>query len=143
MVMMEPTVELIDAETVSGDELVDLYTSVGWTAYTREPDRLLDSLRHSRRVAVARDGAVLVGLARTLSDGAVITYLQDVLVRPDYQRLGLGRQLVRTVLGADPQVRQQVLLTDADPAMAAFYTSLGFTETHDHEPALRAFVRLG
>ncbi len=137
------TVELIDPQTLTEAELTDLYESVGWTVYTRDPATLLASVHGSHRVAVARSAGGLVGLARTISDRATIVYLQDVLVRPDAQRAGLGRRLVRTVLRADPDVRQQVLLTDADPALAAFYTSLGFTEAHDHQPALWAFVRLG
>ena len=39
-------------------------------------------------------------------------------------------------------MRQRVLLTDTDEAQHAFYVSLGFTETHDYEPGLRAFVQL-
>ena len=137
-----PTVALIDPQTLTEDELVGLYDSVGWTAYTRAPAQLLTSVRGSHRVAAARSGGELVGLARTISDGVTIVYLQDVLVRPEAHRRGLGTRLVRTVLDADPHVRQRVLLTDDEPAQRAFYTALGFTETHDTDPPSRAFVQL-
>lgn len=134
--------ELTDPHALTGAELTALDDAVGWTAYTREPEQLLASVRGSHRVALARAEGMLVGLARTISDGVTIVYLQDVLVRPDWQRRGLGRRLVQEVLAADPQVRQQVLLTDTDPAQRAFYTALGFIETRDHDPELRAFVQL-
>ncbi|WP_235912277.1 GNAT family N-acetyltransferase [Ruania zhangjianzhongii] len=137
-----PTVQLTDPQTVTEAELTTLYDAVGWSAYTREPAMLLAAVRGSHRVALARAEGVLVGLARTISDAVTIVYLQDVLVHPHWQRRGLGRRLVQEVLAADPHVRQRVLLTDADPAQRAFYTALGFTETHDHDPELRAFVQL-
>ena len=136
------TVQLTDPMDLTETELTALYGAVGWSAYTRDPANLLASVRGSHRVAVARASGELAGLARTISDGVTIVYLHDVLVHPGWQRRGLGRRLVHEVLAADPHVRQRVLLTDADPAQRAFYTALGFIESHDHDPALRAFVQL-
>lgn len=137
-----PTLQLTDPVDLTETELIALYDAVGWTAYTRDSAALLASVRGSHRVATARADGELVGLARTISDGVTILYLQDVLVHPSWQRRGLGQRLVQQVLAADAQVRQRVLLTDADPAQRGFYEASGFTETHDHDPALRAFVQL-
>ena len=83
-----------------------------------------------------------MGLARVISDGASVCYLQDVLVHPDEQRRGTGRQLVLAALEPYASVRQKVLLTDNEPAQRAFYESLGYTEVHQHaDGSLRAFVR--
>jgi len=87
---------------------------------------------------VARDGQVLVGLARVVSDKATICYLQDVLVHPDHQREGVGRQLVELALKPYAHVRQKVLLTDDEPGQKAFYESLGYAQV---EGVLRAFAR--
>ncbi|MFJ4219913.1 GNAT family N-acetyltransferase [Curtobacterium luteum] len=127
----------------SPDELVDLYRAVGWSAYTRDPDLLVAAVAGSHGVVTAREDGVLVGLARTVSDGATIVYVQDVLVHPDHQRTGVGRALLGEVLRRYAHVRQTVLLTDAEPGQRAFYESLGFVETHDVGPApLRSFVLL-
>lgn len=124
------------------DELVGLYDAVGWTAYTLDPDLLVQALRGSTRVVTARYGEDLLGLARVVSDGATIAYLQDVLVRPELQREGVGRQLVQAALEPFEHVRQKVLLTDDEPRQRAFYESLGWTELREHgEGRLRAFVR--
>lgn len=124
------------------DELLALYESVGWSAYTAAPGRLEAAVAGSSCVVTARRGGKLVGLARALSDGATICYLQDVLVHPSEQRSGIGRALVEAVLDRYRTVRQKVLLTDDEPGQRAFYESLGYAEIRDHDPGtLRCFVR--
>ncbi|AXK46469.1 GNAT family N-acetyltransferase [Brachybacterium saurashtrense] len=130
------------AEVPALDEALALYDAVGWGAYTREPETLERALRGSGRVVTARRDGQLLGLARVVGDGAVIAYLQDVLVHPGAQGQGIGRRLVEEVFAPYEAVRQQVLLTDAEPGQRAFYEALGFVEAHDHDPGLRAFVRL-
>jgi GNAT superfamily N-acetyltransferase len=78
-----------------------------------------------------------------VGDGLTIVYLQDLLVRPEAQRGGIGRDLLTHLLEPYADVRQKVLLTDTEPTQRAFYEALGFTELRDHEPELRAFVRFG
>ncbi|OXM66636.1 MULTISPECIES: GNAT family N-acetyltransferase [Amycolatopsis] len=123
-------------------ELLALYDSVGWSAYTRDPELLRAAIAGSSYVVTARRAGRLVGLARALSDDATICYLQDVLVHPGEHRRGIGRLLVRAVLDRYAAVRQKVLLTDDEPAQRAFYESLGYTEIRDYGPGtLRSFVR--
>ena len=136
MVTIEPS------SVTDVDEVVALYRAVGWTVYADAPDVLAAALRGSSRVVTARRAGALVGLARVVSDGAVICYLQDVLVHPGEQRGGVGRRLVEAALEPYGSVRQKVLLTDDEPAQRAFYESLGYREIRDHGPGtLRAFVR--
>jgi GNAT superfamily N-acetyltransferase len=128
--------------TLTADELVSLYRSVGWSAYTEDPATLAAAIAGSSFVVVARRGVRLVGLARAVSDDASICYLQDVVVAPFERRRGIGRQLVATVLDRYHHVKQKVLLTDDEPGQRLFYESLGYTEIRDVEgAALRAFVR--
>ena len=124
------------------DEAVALYRAVGWSAYADQPEMLRAALAGSTRVVTAYRSGRLVGLARVISDGASICYLQDVLVHPDEQRHGTGRQLVLAALEPYADVRQKVLLTDDEPAQRAFYEGLGYAEVRDHaDGSLRAFVR--
>ena len=123
-------------------EVVDLYTSVGWTAYTDQPELLPAALAGSSHIVVAHLDAALVGLARVISDSASIAYLQDVLVHPTQQRHGIGAALVRAVLRPYEHVRQKVLLTDNEPAQQEFYTALGWRRSDEGHSPLRAFVLL-
>lgn len=136
-----PAVELTDHELPSVDELVDLYSSVSWTAYTRDPALLHAAVARSLRVVCARQDGRLVGMARLVGDGLTIVYLQDILVAPSHQRHGLGRQLFHRVLEPFSGVRQKVVVTDDEPGQRAFYEALGFTEIRDLKSPIRAFVQ--
>ncbi len=132
----------IAEETPATDEIVELYRSVGWTAYTADPDRLAAAVRASHSVHAARDDTgALIGLLRTLSDGVTIVYIQDILVSPLHQRAGVGGALLDHMIGQTAHIRQTVLLTDDEPSQRAFYESRGLTEAHDIRPhPLRSFV---
>jgi GNAT superfamily N-acetyltransferase len=117
--------------TVACEEAVALYDAVGWTAYTRDPASLSRAIAASHLVVTARDGAELVGLARTISDGVSICYLQDLLVRPDRQRAGIGRALIERVLEHYSAVRQFVLMTDLD-GPTEFYRGAGLVPLAEH-----------
>jgi ribosomal protein S18 acetylase RimI-like enzyme len=128
---------------VGEDVVIELYDSVGWEAYTRSPDTLAKAIENSSIVVTARDEhGELIGLARGLSDDATIFYLQDILVRPEHQRSGVGRQLLTVCLERYSHVRQKVLLTDDDEAQQRFYESLGYVKTTNFTAApLNAYVR--
>lgn len=121
-------------------ELLALYGAVGWTAYTRDAEALVAAVAGSHRVFTERDATgTLVGLARTLSDGRVVCYLQDVLVHPAAQRTGVGRRLLEQVLDSYAGVRQLVLLTDDDEVQRAFYAACGLVRSDT--VGLHAYLR--
>jgi GNAT superfamily N-acetyltransferase len=138
-----PDFEIVASPVLGIEEVVDLYRTVGWAVYADDPVRLQAALDGSTRVVAARSGeGSLLGLARVVSDGASICYLQDVLVKPAVQHGGVGTALVRAALEPFDDVRQKVLLTDDEPRQRAFYESLGFTEIRDlGAGTLRSFVR--
>ena len=132
----------VAAVSLSRDSVLSLYAAVGWTAYTKDPDTLVAAIDGSTAIFTATDDGALVGLARVISDGATICYLQDLLVHPASQRRGIGTALVTAALAAFPAVRQKVLLTDDEPEQRAFYEALGFAEASALSTGvLRAFVR--
>ena len=114
---------------VPPEALVDLYDSVGWSAYTRDPAVLTKAVGGSDCVFIVREDGQLIGLARAISDDASVVYVQDILVRPSHQGKGLGRALVNAILKRYSHVRQKVLLTDDRPEQLRFYESLGFRNT--------------
>ena len=128
--------------TLTQDELVGLYRSVEWTAYTKDEQQLAAAIAASHEVLTARtDAGELIGLARTISDGHTVAYIQDILVSPAYQRHGVGGALLDELLVRTRNIRQVVLLTDAEAGQRAFYESRRFVEAHDFSPAeLRCFV---
>ena len=110
------------------DEILRLYTEVGWTAYTENLAALERGYRNSLLVLAAYENDELLGIVRAVGDGATIVFVQDILVFPARQRQGAGTALLQAVLDRFSDVRQIMLATDNTPKTVAFYKSLGFTE---------------
>jgi len=128
---------------VTAKELVELYGSVGWTAYTDDPMSLARAIAGSTFVVTARIDDTLVGLARVMSDEVSIFYLQDVLVRPGKQQMGIGRALIEHCLDRFSAVRQRVLLTDNEPHQHRLYEAAGFNDVASLKNVpLHAFVAI-
>ena len=123
--------EIIEYQTYREEEILPLYTSVGWTAYTDAPDALRRGFEKSLLTLAAYEGKTLVGLARAVGDGETIVLMQDLLVFPQYQRRGIGTALMRAVMERFADVRQLQLMTDDTEKTLAFYRSLGLRELSD------------
>jgi len=85
--------------------------------------RLARMYDHANLVFSAWDDDRLVGVARSFSDFAWVTYLADLAVDHEYQGRGVGRELVRRTLerapGTDCVLRSSAVAMD-------FYPRLGF-----------------
>lgn len=112
-------------------EILSLYASVGWTAYTDHPDVLREGFRHSLLTLAAYEGDQLVGLIRVVGDGVTLVFVQDLLVSPAFQRRGVGSALMQAILERYQSVRQIELATDDLPETTAFYQTLGFQKMSD------------
>ena len=110
------------------EEIFRLYNAVGWTAYTNNMPALRDGFKNSMLVLAAYDGEELLGIIRTVGDGATIVFVQDILVFPDKQRQGIGTALLKEVLNRYPNVRQIELVTDNTAKTVGFYKSMGFAK---------------
>ena len=64
------------------DEILRLYTSVGWTAYTDQPDMLKKGFANSLLTLAAYENNRLLGIIRAVGDGCTIVFIQDILVYP-------------------------------------------------------------
>jgi GNAT superfamily N-acetyltransferase len=70
----------------------------------------------------AWDAGRLVGAVRVLSDGYTFSVIADIVVDPDYQRLGIGRNLMSRALATAPDAR---LLIEAQPDCIGFFEHIG------------------
>lgn len=123
--------EIIEYQTYREEEILPLYASVGWTAYTDAPDALRRGFAGSLLTLAAYEGETLVGLVRAVGDGETVVLVQDLLVFPQYQRRGVGTALMRAVMERFADVRQLQLMTDDTEKTLAFYRSLGLRELSD------------
>lgn len=73
------------------DEILPLYTQVGWTAYTEDMAALEHGFQSSLLILAAYEKDTLLGLIRAVGDGATVILVQDILVYPEKQRQGIGQ----------------------------------------------------
>ncbi len=77
------------------DQLIYLFKAVGWTSGEPNPEHDANfniGHKNSTLVISAWDGERLVGAVRVLSDTIFRSYLLDLVVDPEYQRQGIGRE---------------------------------------------------
>lgn len=108
-------------KTFNQNKLKTLYESVEWVAYTSDFDKLSKAVENSLYVMSAWDDDSLVGLIRAVGDQETILYIQDILVKPEYQNQGIASHLLNECLDTYKHVRQKVLLTDNTTKNKSFY----------------------
>ena len=118
--------EIKEYTKFKADDILQLYTQVGWTAYTEDMPALECGYKNSLLVLAAYENGELLGIVRVVGDGTTIVLVQDILVYPARQRQGIGTALLKAVLERYKNVRQIQLVTDNTPKTVAFYKSLGF-----------------
>jgi ribosomal protein S18 acetylase RimI-like enzyme len=126
---MQPEVSITD--TIATDEVVDLYSANGWSA-AEKPVQLIAALKESHSLVTARVTGRLVGLGNAISDGHLVVYFPHMLVHPDFHRLGIGREMMHTLLRRYAGFHQMILM--ADGRAIDFYRSLGFERAGKTEP---------
>jgi ribosomal protein S18 acetylase RimI-like enzyme len=89
-----------------------------------DPERLAKMLGNANLIFTARDNGVLIGVARNLTDFAFCTYMSDLAVDVNYQKSGIGKELIRQTKMAT----QGKLILLAAPAAREYYPKIGMTK---------------
>lgn len=116
-----------DKSKVDLQQLQNLCNITAFWAKDRSLEKLEIAIAYSHPVVSVWDGPKMIGFARATSDGVYRATIWDVLIHPDYQRMGLGRKLVETIL-AHPQVNQVEKVYLMTTHQQNFYKKIGFQE---------------
>jgi ribosomal protein S18 acetylase RimI-like enzyme len=93
-----------------------------------EPETIRSMLEHAGVIITARIAGRLVGISRAITDFSFCTYLSDLAVDRDYQRRGIGKELVRLTHQAAGLNTMLILL--AAPLARTYYPRIGM-QFHD------------
>jgi GNAT superfamily N-acetyltransferase len=118
--------------------IIGLYEAHGWT-HASDPSRLRTAIEASSFSVVALEGERVVGFARAMSDEAFAVYIADILVAPDRQRQGIGRELAEAILDHYPMDRFHHQVLVAERGAEGFYRRLGMVPVTAY--GLTAFIR--
>lgn len=94
----------------------------------KEPERIAKMLEHGNLIVTARFDGKLVGVARSLTDFLYCTYLSDLAVDENYQKMGIGKELIRLTKIETPKAK---LILLAAPLAVNYYPKIGMTR-HEH-----------
>jgi GNAT superfamily N-acetyltransferase len=116
----------------SPEEYLYLRQLVGWNLLER--DVVEKALPASLYCVCAVIDRTVIGMARIIGDGGLAYYIQDVIVIPEYQRKGIGTQLMNKIM---EYIRTNAYNNSVVGLMAAkgkepFYTRYGFTIRSDN-----------
>ena len=107
----------------ASEELEDLFLSVNWSS-GNYPDKLVIAMKNSSTVFSAWDGDKLIGLINALDDSVMTAYIHYLVVVPEYQNYGIGKQLLNMVK-EEYKDYLRILLIAYDKEVS-FYERYGF-----------------
>ena len=114
------------------EDVKEIYRSVYWQTYLQDDEKLKRAFENSLHLLGAFDGEVLVGFARCVGDGEHIVLVQDLVVRPEYQKRKIGTTLFQMVWDKYKDVRMFQVVTDLeDEVDNHFYQSFGMKKLEE------------
>lgn len=127
---------------------VEIYLSlrkqVGWIELGREQAQM--ALDNSLKVVTVYEDDVPIGMGRIVGDGAVVSYIQDLIVIPEYQSKHIGSmiidKLITYVKGLTFDNHRMMLCLMCAKGRESFYEKHGFTArpTKDLGPGMIQYI---
>lgn len=119
-------------------QIVDLYRMQGWwqTGDGESPHFIPKLIAGSHCFVVAMKGEDIVGMGRAISDGISDAYIQDLTVRSDCRKQGVGRRILQVLLERLHADGLRWIGLIAEPGSDNLYRRAGFREISPSIPML-------
>lgn len=118
----------IEENTLDINTYLNLRAAVGWKKLSEE--QAIKALKNSIYTVTATIDGKVVGMGRMVGDGAVICYIQDLVVHPSYQKLGVGEALMKSLVSFADSLRfegtELMLCLMCAKGREGFYEKYGF-----------------
>ncbi len=115
------------------EEFNSLYDAVGWGAYDNRISKIaLDNTFYSISVY---DKDKIIGFGRLIGDTICFLYIQDVMVRPEYQAKKIGTMIMNKLLEKVKELKKDNpslrVYLGASKGKESFYEKFGFVKRID------------
>ena len=109
------------------DQVIQLYhdSTLGDRRPVDDRECMFRMMQEANLIVTAWDNDLLVGISRNLTDFCYIAYLADLAVHESYQKIGIGKELIRRTQ-AELGTKCRLILLSA-PKAAAYYPHIGFS----------------
>jgi GNAT superfamily N-acetyltransferase len=116
-------------QPIAAEAFAELCRSSGLRRPIDDLARIQRMLDNANLLLTAWDGDFLIGFARSLTDYGFCCYMSDLAVRAEYQRHGIGQELIRRT---KQHVGDQcMLLLLSAPEAMAYYPHIGFAKVEN------------
>ncbi len=114
------------SQRINADEFIDVLkrSTLAERRPVNDRGRIEAMLKHANLLCTAWDGEKLVGVARSVTDFEYCCYLSDLAVDEQYQRQGIGKELIR-LTQSRLSAKAKIILLSA-PKAEAYYPKIGF-----------------
>ncbi|MFT6897926.1 MAG: ribosomal protein S18 acetylase RimI-like enzyme [Paraglaciecola sp.] len=122
--IMHPFTWVYEQINTNWEQLSELYRIA--PLGNKTPEDLEIVFSNSKFKCFVFDNSKIIGVGRALADGIDCSYLCDIAIHPEYQGIGLGRQIIEKLLHLSTGHKKKILY--ANPGKEGFYNKLGFKQ---------------
>jgi GNAT superfamily N-acetyltransferase len=123
------------------DEFYQLYETTGWNGngkYTKED--LFKAISNSWYLISAYEEEKFIGFGRIISDGVYQTFIADMIVLPDYQKQGVGRNIMNLLIYKCKSSGIKWVQLTCAKGKQNFYEKLGFEVRPTIAPGMQIYL---
>lgn len=121
---MSSVIPILINDLIQAHEVPDLRQSVGWDR--REQDYPILFERCLLWGSARDKNGRLIAFGYIAGTGLEHGYMEDIIIHPDFQRQGLGKQLVQALLNAADTARIPIVTVTFSDQHESFYIESGF-----------------
>lgn len=97
-------IEYKTATTANYEKVRRFLSENGWEKRVADDEKFRKMMDNADRTVIAFDGERVVGFARALCDDVSNGYIGTVAVAEDKRGQGIGREMVRRLIGDNPEI---------------------------------------
>lgn len=111
---------------ISNHEVPELRELIGWGRRDKDFPTLFKRCNFWAGVRNEKNNN-LIAFGYVAGMGLEHGYMEDIIVHPDYQKMGIGVELVKELLSESERYGLEIVTLTYDPKHKNFYETCGFT----------------
>ncbi len=120
---MDTPIEIIRDAEISPNEIEDLRDAVGWET---NAGKYAEALKWTYTHFSIKKDDKLIAFARVISDRILFAFIVELMVHPEFQHHGLGKQFLQHINSEVKKDGIKYIKLTFDPWLENFYKECGF-----------------
>lgn len=126
------------------EDFFELFESTGWNEeYGLDMHELHQAIVSSWCMCTVHDDEKLVGFGRVISDGRLHALITEMIVLPEYQGRGIGKQILKILTDVCAKAKIRDIQLFSAKGKAGFYEKYGFKRRPEDAPGMEIKYKPG